>query len=214
MIKPKLWDGKDLKGTWDFTLKLDGVRMLRDSEGNPVSRSGKPLYNLNSVPDDIVDAEVYNTDWETSVSLVRTKDSTPVPRWFVYSLNPLDPGLLRGVHEDPTASLIEKELEKVVSQGYEGLVLRQGDRWLKVKPSENHDVTVTSMVEGTGRNVGRLGALLTPMGKVGTGFTDEEREIIWNDPTTIGSTIEVSCMSLTKGGKFRHPRYIRNRWDK
>jgi ATP-dependent DNA ligase len=99
-----------------------------------------------------------------------------------------------------------------VSQGYEGLVLRQGDRWLKVKPKETYDVLVTGIVEGTGKYAGKLGALITDMGKVGTGFTDKDREDLFTLP--INTIIEVECMELTPKGKFRHPRFIRVRYDK
>jgi hypothetical protein len=39
MIRPRNWKGGNLKGDWDFYIKIDGVRMLRDDEGNPVSRA-------------------------------------------------------------------------------------------------------------------------------------------------------------------------------
>ena len=59
MIKPKPWKGNDLKGEWVSTYKLDGVRMLRDEDGKPVSRSDKPLYNLDHISLDITDAEIF-----------------------------------------------------------------------------------------------------------------------------------------------------------
>ena len=61
-----------------------------------------------------------------------------------------------------------------------------------------------------------MGALITEMGKVGTGFTDINREW-WADPCRdlpVPYIIEVECMGLTKNGKFRHPRFKRIRWDK
>jgi hypothetical protein len=89
--KAKPWKGNDLKGVWSITLKIDGARMLRDSQGLPVSRAGKPLYNLSLVDKSITDAEIYNENWETSMSLVRTKNNgSPVDPSFVYSLDPLE----------------------------------------------------------------------------------------------------------------------------
>lgn len=219
MIKPKLWNGKDLKGEWEVTLKLDGVRMLRDEDGNPVSRSGKPLHNLQNVPAEITDAEIFCQDWETSVSLVRTHDAASVPLGCVYSLEPLDTRLCLTLLQNPRASEINRQLAVMVETGYEGLVLRQGDKWLKVKPSETHDVVVTDVLEGTGKYEGMMGKLVTPLGKVGTGFSDIERSVLWDmkeimPDSIIGKTIEVECMSLTKNGKFRHARFKRVRWDK
>lgn len=219
MIKPKLWNGKDLKGEWEVTLKIDGVRMLRDEDGNPVSRAGKPLYNLEGIDDNTTDAEIFLKDWETSVSMVRTKDGALVQNGWAYSLDPIDPRLLLSSMVDPSAETIQAKLVSAVANGYEGLVLRQGDKWLKVKASETHDVEVLSMIEGTGKYERMMGALMTPMGKVGTGFSDIERATLWSmhevaGASVIGQIIEVECMSITKDGKFRHPRFKRVRWDK
>jgi len=212
MNKPKLWNGKDLKGTWQVTLKIDGVRMLRDEDGNPVSRSGKPLYNLENIDKDITDAEVYDTDWKTSVSLVRTKHTTvKVLPDQVYTLDPLDLRLDVEEVQDPSATAIRAWLETALAQNYEGLVLRQEDKWIKVKPKETYDVQVTGKIEGTGKYIGKLGAFTTDMGNVGTGLTDKDREEYWTDTPTL---IEVECMSLTPDGKFRHPVFKRVRWDK
>jgi len=213
--KAHLWNGKDLKGAYEFSYKIDGVRMLRDEDGKPVSRSGKPLYNLEDVPAYIVDAEIFLKDWETSVSMVRTKyTDEKVPVEYVYELDRIDPRLDLYTIMDPCVEFIEEALNDAVSEGYEGLILRnvETNRWLKVKPSDNYDVEVIGTTEGTGKYEGKLGALVTNMGKVGTGLTDEDRSKPID--SWIGKTIEVECMGLTKNGKFRHPRYVRDRWDK
>jgi ATP-dependent DNA ligase len=125
----------------------------------------------------------------------------------------LDSRLEAGTMIDPDAETIRFRMERAMREGYEGLMLRQGDKLLKVKPKETHDVPITGIQPGTGKHEGRMGALLTPMGKVGTGFTDEMREN-FNDQRWIGIIIEVECMGLTPGGKFRHPRFVRVREDK
>lgn len=239
---PVPWTGKDLKGTWHFTIKIDGVRMLRDAEGKPISRNGKPLYNLEHVPVEIQDAEIYYGDWETSISHVRSSvtDVGPVHADNVFSLFPaVDKRLDLGLVIDPTSDDINKVLELVLAEGYEGLVIREiggKGKLYKVKPHETYDVQVTGMIMGTGKHEGRMGALYTPMGKVGTGFTDKQREewyewfttqpcvihdelsekptrlMLWTGAET--RTIEVECWELTKDDKFRHPRYIRLREDK
>ena len=220
-IKAKAWKGEKLKGTWDITLKIDGARMLRDSQGLPVSRAGKPLYNLDLIDKSITDAEIYNKDWETSMSLVRTKNNgSPVDPSYVYSLDPLDPRLDLGAFDNPSSSAIIRLMEHKVKEGYEGLILRQGDKWLKVKPKDTADVFITGYQVGTGKHKGKMGALLTAKGKVGTGFSDADRAwwqmmydlhgLQWL--TTV--LIEVEFMEMTNGNKFRHPRFIRIRDDK
>lgn len=219
--KAKPWDGKDLKGKWTVTRKIDGARMLRDAEGNPVSRAGKPLYNLSKVSKDITDAEIYKDNWETSMSLVRTKNNgTDVDPSFVYSLDPLDPRLYVGELENPTAYDLNLLLLGAVDSGDEGLIIRQGERWLKVKPKDTADVYITGYQAGTGKHTGKMGALLTSKGKVGTGFSDVDRawwQLMYDLHGLIWLTkqlIEVEYMELTPAGKFRHPRFIRVRDDK
>jgi hypothetical protein len=242
MIKAKAWNGKDLKGTWEVTLKIDGVRALYVlTEVGPMwlSRAGKPLYN---VPDPtasrtkvFTDCEVYLPTFKDTIRAVRTKspkdDTPPIRPEHLYSLDPLDSRLkgsackgLPNSVEAPTAARIRQMLKAANFAGYEGLVLRQGDKWLKVKPEETHDVLVTGVIEGTGKHKGRLGALITGKGKVGTGFSDTERQDFWHwhitghngehDEPLVGRTIEVSCMHFTSGGMFRHPRFVRMRPDK
>lgn len=211
MIKPKLYKGQRLKGTWDVTLKLDGVRVLFTEEG-PVSRAGKPLYNIPT-SHNLSDAEVFMVDWATTVSKVRSHNGEQLPLGCLYSLSPLDPRLLITTLTDPTTEQVSDLLKEARQGGNEGLVLRQGDTWLKVKPEETYDLVVTGQIEGTGKYVGMLGAVTTELGNVGTGFTDADRSLYWGK-SLVGSTIEVSAMEKTPDGKLRHPRFVRERFDK
>lgn len=220
-IKAKPWKGQELKGTWDVTRKVDGARMLRDSQGNPVSRAGKPLYNLSHIDKKITDAEIFDTNWETSMGLVRSsKNGSPVPEDKVYSLDPLDNRLLLAVVTDPSPEEIQSLIERQVAKGFEGIILRQGEKWLKGKPKDTADILVTGFQYGTGKHEGSMGALLTAKGKVGTGFSDADRKYWYTMYELHGlqwltrQLIEVEYMELTPAGKFRHPRFIRIRDDK
>ncbi|HCM1516439.1 TPA: ATP-dependent DNA ligase [Vibrio parahaemolyticus] len=219
MIKPKLYKGGDLSGLWEVTYKIDGVRALKNEDGQIVSRNGKPLYNLDHLKDVIEDAEIYLGSWEDTISAVRSLTNKPVPRECVYSLQPdsYDKRLFVCQLTSPSSTTIDALLQKAIGSGYEGLVLRKynSTNWLKVKPIETYDVVITGFTSGTGRNSERLGALITPMGKVSSGLTDELREVIWNNQEEyLGQMIEVEAMELTKNGKFRHPRLVRFRPDK
>lgn len=245
MIKPTLWNGKDLKGRWHVTIKIDGVRALWDAELKQwLSRAGTPLNNCPAPYIDVgtgrmypgVDCELYlgslkdtNRAWRT----IHLKPDTPrIERQHLYSLDPIDPRLDLGFVEDPAADWIVDSLKQANELGYEGLVLRQGDKAIKVKPHDNFDVLVKAAVQGTGKHSGRMGYLETHMGDVGTGFSDLERDLWWREALAFGTaghtkdgllrfslpltpiTIEVECMQLTPDGKFRHARFIRERFDK
>lgn len=205
------WDGNGVDTPVLISYKVDGVRALR-VDGKWVSRNNKPLYNLDELPEEYEDVEVFKTDWSTSVSLCRTKKGMPVKELEVFSLHPsLDARLVAGHKGSMTAEEIEEELHKAREKGYEGLVLRTADKWIKVKHKETYDVEVIGVLPGSGKHTGKMGALVTRMGNVGTGFTDKQRELFQIKTPKI---IEVECMELTPSGVFRHPRFIRERWDK
>lgn len=218
MIKAKSWTGVDLFGEWDFTIKIDGVRALFKN-GQWISRADKPLYNIPYPPQGVTDAEIYCGSFKKTIESIRTKQprvlTHAVHPEYIYSLSPLDRRLTYQTFVDPKADFIRTKLLDIVTMGYEGLILRQNDVWLRVKPVETYDVTITEIIEGNGRNKGHMGAVMTPWGKVGVGFTDIDRKLVWDNPDTyVGMTIEVSCLQLTENCKFRHPRFIRFREDK
>lgn len=254
-IKPKFYTGKKkLKGQWQVTSKIDGVRAFIDLVSyNVTSRKGKPLYNFPTelldelsliCDEDTVDCEVFRNSWNESIALVRNQSTgytVTMKDLYILTDDNMDRRLHREWLEDPTPEQIQSRLEDARREGLEGLVLRQGDIWYKVKPFETYDVVVTDAYEGEGKNVGCLGAFQTEMGKVGSGFFEKEwstltkkqladvvalgyneesytkctRRYIWEHINEYSSAmIEVKCMELTEDGKFRHPSFVRLREDK
>lgn len=233
--KAKAWTGKPLTGSWHVTIKADGVRVfLKDGKWH--SRNGKPLWNLPKWPSlngPSEGFEAYRVTpgksskenfYETNGSLkAKNKPERALTIQDLFPLQPIDSRLDLGTMLDPTEGEIIALLANVLDAGFEGLVLRQGTKWVKVKPTETYDMTVRDCIEGEGKHKGRLGAVVTDRGNVGTGFTDEEREEWWgwhlfkkagHAEAQTKRIIEVSCMSLTADGKFRHPRFERLREDK
>jgi len=117
-----------------------------------------------------------------------------------------------------------EELEKITAAGGEGVMLRspsapyKGGRvsdLLKVKKFIDDEAVVAGHEQGKGRHSGRMGAIMcTMMGsgkqfKIGTGFTDAQRE--WNNAPPIGSTVTYRYFELTKAGIPRFPSFIRIR---
>lgn len=210
-MKEYKWQELAVPADWTVTYKIDGINVLY-KDGVPLSRKNKPLYNLPEMPDGMY--ECFLGTMGLSQSATRTHNGTPIKKEDLYMLEPkidarLECGRLfstRGHIDD-----IKLVYEDALKRGYEGLVLRNDDGTrLKLKPNTTYDVPITDIQPGKGKNKGRMGALLTPKGKVGTGFTDAERAEEWE----IGSIIEVKCMHLTDLGKFRHPSFVRRREDR
>jgi ATP-dependent DNA ligase len=219
--KPRSWSGNALIGDWLVTLKIDGVRAIWHDKQGWLSRAGRPLYNIPIWTAGPRDCELYVSTFCDTIRATRTKhrkSNTPVIlREHLYGLEPLDPRLHLGKLTDPSRDEILDQLNRARTLGHEGVVLRQGDRWIKVKPEETHDVAITGFRAGQGKHTGRLGFVTTPRGNVGSGFSDEERAALWTEAeagTLVGQVIEVSCMMSTPAGMFRHPRFVRMRPDK
>jgi hypothetical protein len=220
--RPRSWNGKGLSGEWSVTIKLDGVRAIWHDNHGWLSRANKPLYNIPPwQPGGPRDCEIFFGTFRDTIKATRTKfvkDATPsIGPEQMYGLEPLDPRLRGGQLANPTADDIRAQLQRANDLGHEGLVLRQRDQWVKIKPEETHDVTITGYVEGRGKHLGRLGYVQTAKGGVGSGFSDTERELLWAEAKAgrlVGQVIEVSCLQITPDGQFRHPFFVRMRPDK
>src|SRR5262249_33067155 len=110
---------------------------------------------------------------------------------------------------------LRSELTRIESLGGEGLMLREprskyaagrSTTLLKVKTFHDAEATVIRHEAGAGRHKGRLGALFVELSdgtrfKVGTGFSDAERE----NPPPVGSIITFRYQELSDGGVPRFP---------
>jgi ATP-dependent DNA ligase len=220
--RPRSWNQNALTGDWLVSLKIDGVRAIWHDRRGWMSRAGKPLYNIPLWRPGLPrDCEVFVGNFRDSVRATLTKfvkDDTPVilPS-HMYGLEPLDARLRGSTLTDPTCNDVLAQLQRANGLGHEGLVLRQGHCWIKVKPEETHDVTITGFIEGRGKHLGRLGYVTTIMGNVSSGFSDSERETLWAEAKAerlVGQIIEVNCLEVTPRGRFRHPSFFRMRPDK
>ena len=122
------------------------------------------------------------------------------------------------------------ELNKAaVAGGYEGVMIKDVDApyeckrtasWLKAKPFIEVTLEIVAVEQGTGKNAGRLGALVCAGeddGKairvnVGSGFTDDERIKFWADRNLLpGCLVEVRADAITQNqdGSYslRFPRF-------
>ena len=123
-----------------------------------------------------------------------------------------------------------------VNAGFEGIMIKdvgapyeckRNTFWMKWKPVCDYDLTVVGIELGTGKNKGRMGALVCEgeddgkhiIVNVGSGYTDEERQSYWdNKDAVIGRTAVVMADAITQNqdGSYslRFPRFKTFRDDK
>ena len=120
-----------------------------------------------------------------------------------------------------------------VAEGYEGIMIKKLDApyeckrstfWMKWKPVITVDLEVVDIEEGTGRNAGRLGALVcegvdedrTIRVNVGSGLSDSDRDNFWTrKDSLVGYIVEVKADAVTQNQdgtySLRFPRFERFR---
>ena len=129
--------------------------------------------------------------------------------------------------------IMRRFAEASVEQGYEGIMIKdleapylckRGDSWMKWKPTISVDLEIVGFEEGTGRNAGRLGAIICEGDdngrrvrvNVGSGFSDSNRDEYWSSRTELlGHLVEVQADAVTQNqdGSYslRFPRFLRFR---
>ena len=123
--------------------------------------------------------------------------------------------------------------KSAIENKYEGIMIKDPDAvyeckrstaWLKLKPFIEVSLDVVDFEEGTGRNAGRLGAIICEGDddgrrirvNVGSGFSDANRDHYWVDRKTIvGHVAEVRADAVTQNQdgtySLRFPRFLRFR---
>jgi DNA ligase-1 len=118
-----------------------------------------------------------------------------------------------------------------IEAGFEGIMIKdinavyeakRSASWLKMKPFIEVSLTVLETEEGTGKNVGKMGALVCEGiedGKlikvnVGSGFSDQDRDEFWSCRVD-GQVVEVRADAITQNQdgtySLRFPRFLRFR---
>jgi DNA ligase-1 len=125
--------------------------------------------------------------------------------------------------------------KEAIEAGFEGIMIKDIDApyvckrhvaWLKQKPFIEVSLTVVAVEEGTGKNEGRMGAIIcegeddgkTIHVNVGSGFTDDQRTEYWaNKESMVGQIVEVRADAATRSQdsetvwSLRFPRFLRFR---
>lgn len=223
---------------WDIPYVLDGEVM--SSSFQDLMKQVHRKDNVNAK-----DAILYLFDIMPLVdfkkgfsNLLQTERSGLLQSWYELEQEHL-PNIRVLEHElvdldtDAGKKLFREINQEAIDGGYEGIMIKNPDApyeckrstaWLKLKPFIEVSLTVTAVEEGTGRNVGKLGALVCEgiddgrgiSVNVGSGFTDSNRDDYWTSrEKVVGKVVEVRADAITQNqdGSYslRFPRFIRFR---
>ena len=130
-------------------------------------------------------------------------------------------------------SIMQRYAEDCVAEGFEGIMIKavdapyvckRSDYWMKWKPVISVDLNIVGFEEGTGRNAGRLGAIICEgvdnerniRVNVGSGFSDSDRTEYWSGrDDLLGHLVEVQADAVTQNQdgtySLRFPRFLRFR---
>jgi DNA ligase-1 len=178
-----------------------------------------PLFNFEKGFSNLVQSDRTNmlTNWFENV-----KDSMPNVEVLDNELVDLD--------TEEGRKLFAEINQDAIAGGYEGIMIKdpaapyeckRSHAWLKLKPFIEVSLTVVAVEEGTGKNVGRLGALVCEgdddgrriLVNVGSGFTDDNRIDFWaSRDNVVGKVVEVRADAITQNqdGSYslRFPRFL------
>jgi DNA ligase-1 len=143
------------------------------------------------------------------------------------------PGMTVDLDTAEGHDVMRRFAEASVEQGYEGIMIKDLDApyeckrssaWMKWKPTITVDLNITGFEEGTGRNAGRLGAIIcegvdndrTIRVNVGSGLSDDDRDRYWHARNNLlGHLVEVQADAVTQNQdgtySLRFPRFLRFR---
>ena len=194
-------------------------------------KAGDAVLNLFDVlPLEDFEKGIYNKDQTTRSSMIKfwveqNQDLLPNVTYVANELVDLDTKEGQARYKEINA--------KAIAGGYEGIMLKDPNAgyeckrsvaWLKLKPFIEVSLAVVAVEEGTGRNVGKLGALVCEGeddGKsikvnVGSGFSDSDRDNYWTGRDSIvGTVVEVRADAITQNQdgtySLRFPRFLKFR---
>ena len=143
------------------------------------------------------------------------------------------PGMYVDLDTAEGHDVMRRFAEASVEQGYEGIMIKSLDTpyeckrtssWMKWKPTITVDLNIIGFEEGTGRNAGRLGAIIcegvdndrTIRVNVGSGLSDTDRDEYWSArDDLLNRVVEVQADAVTQNqdGSYslRFPRFVRFR---
>jgi DNA ligase-1 len=233
--------GKEIRGL-DHILKavkaanlenfvLDGELIRDNSENLPdnenfrigvgiIGSNASKKPNINFVIFDLLATEEFESGESTATYRQRMAKLLSLDLEVPLKIVPI-------LYEGTDQTRISELLETVTESGKEGLILNRDTAYqarrnfgvLKIKKFQTVDLKIKSIEEGEGKCAGKAGAITVDYKgnelRVGTGFTDEQREMFWFEKP-IGRVIEVSYFAESKNKKdgklsLQFPAFVRLR---
>ena len=170
-------------------------------------------------------------EWKTASSKMTCRDRYNVLLDRLSNTKDLDPKLVQHVLRrtiNADYAEIKGAHDEFVHEGFEGVMIKdphasykfgRGYEVMKFKAFHDVDLAIRGLEEGTGKHSGRLGAIKVefhgiPL-RVGSGFSDELRDVIWASPKDfIDRVVEIRYQEVTPDGSLRFPTFVCFRNDK
>jgi len=223
LLEPWVFDGEIMSGSFQDLMK----QIHRKSD---VKANDAVLHLFDCIPLEHFERGVWNATQE-----FRSNHLTEFMRHHQLALPNVSMVGQELVDLDTDAGQLRyKEINaQAVAGGYEGIMIKDLEApyeckrsvaWLKLKPFIEVSLEVVDVEEGTGRNVGRLGAIVcqgvddgkTIRVNVGSGFSDSDRDSYWaSRDSLLGQVVEVRADAVTQNQdgtySLRFPRFLRFR---
>ena len=217
--EPTVLDGEIMSGSFQDLMK----QIHRKSS----AKANDAVLNLF----DIITLEDFEAGQSARTQIER---SAWLKQWFEANEEALPNASIVGQElvdlDKPAGQKRYKEINaQAIAGGYEGIMLKDPNAgyeckrsvaWLKLKPFIEVSLEVTDVEEGTGKNVGRLGAFVCSgqddgkdiVVNCGSGFSDDNRIEFWNNRALlVGQIVEVraDAVTMNQDGTYslRFPRF-------
>jgi len=221
VTEPVVFDGEIMSGSFQDLMKQ--IHRKSDAQAQDAVLNVFDILSLK----DFESGKSKRTQTERSAKLVAWKDlwTEETPNITVVGQELVDLDTVAGQAR-------YKEINALaIDGGYEGIMLKDPNAgyeckrtvaWMKLKPFIEVTLKAVAVEEGTGKNAGRMGAVLfegTDDGKfirvsVGGGWSDKDRDDIWaNKDKVLGELGEIRADALTKNQdsddvwSMRFPRF-------
>ena len=191
--------------------------------------SGMVYHVFDIIPLDDFERGFWNAQQYKRIEMLERARSALPDAGMVKIMNGLDVDLDTAEGHD----IMHRFAEDAVAEGFEGIMIKsmdapyeckRSDFWMKWKPTITVDLNIVGFEEGTGRNTGRLGAIICEgvdndrniRVNVGSGLSDSDRDEYWSArDDLLGCVVEVQADAVTQNqdGSYslRFPRFVRFR---